>query len=324
MVFADKYGRPLRALRLIVTQRCNLSCFFCHREGDVHHGGEELPAYAYDIIAKGARLVGVEELKITGGEPLLRGDIIEIVATVRRHVGKVSLTTNGSLLNRLAPDLADAGLDHVNVSIPSLDEAFFREMTGGTLRPVLEGLRAALESRLKVKINFVALKQNVSEMHRLISFASDLGVDINVIQLMPVFFFERNPLKALDLYSRFTVDVARVEEALRKSAVRIEVKQPHNRVVYVMPTGIRVIVIKGYGNPFACITCDRMRVTHDGLLMTCLYKDEPTYELKDCIAMGSEKCVAHRMVTALRAREPSFKLPVQLSALVSKMDGRGA
>jgi len=311
--YADKYGRRLDSLRLIVTQRCNFKCVFCHREGDMLNSLPELSPADFWVIARGARRLGVTSYKITGGEPLLRGDLADIVRAVRPHSLSVSLTTNGYFLAERAAELADSGLDHVNVSIPTLDERKFRDLTGGDLAKVLDGLRASVESGLKTKVNVVVLSENVGEIEGIISFASDRGLDVNLIQLMPVFYYERDPAKRVELYKRLNGDVWRIEMMLRERAEKVMLKQPHNRTVYVLPSGIEVTVIKGYGNPFACSSCTRMRVTHDGFVKTCLYDERASVSLRECLAEADEECVAQKLQEALRARVPTFKMPIQLS-----------
>ena len=313
LVYKDRYGRPLEALRLIVTQRCNYTCTFCHREGDLYNGRSELKLKHYDVLARGARGLGVVEYKLTGGEPLLRNDIADIIRILVKYSAKVSLTTNGSLLKQKVAELADSGLHHINVSLHSLREDKFKEITGGDLSSVLEGVETALSFGLKTKINVVILKENLDEIDNIIEYASNKGIDVNLIQLMPVFYYERDPVRRVELYRRLNGDVWLIEEGLRKKASRMELRQPHNRTVYVMPSGIEVTVIKGYSNPFACITCTRMRITHDGLIKTCLYRENPVVDLRECLEKEDEVCVQRKLLEALMLREPGFKLPYQLS-----------
>lgn len=311
--YKDKYNRPLDALRLIVTQRCNYKCIFCHREGDLYNGRSELEPHHYKVLASGAYKVGVKEYKITGGEPLIRDDIIEIVRSLKPYSSKVSLTTNGALLETRAEELTESGLHHINVSISTLDEKKFYELTGGNLKLVLRGIDKSLEVGLKTKINVVILRENLNEIEKIIYFASSKGLDVNLIQLMPVFYFERNPINRAELYKKLNGDVWLIEEKLRKEASRIELKQPHNRTAYTMPSGIEVTVIKGYSNPFACLSCTRMRITHDGAIKTCLYLDEPVIDMRGCLERKDEDCVRDKLIEALSLREPGFKLPIQLS-----------
>jgi len=313
LIYKDKYDRPLQALRLIVTQRCNYTCTFCHREGDLYNGRSELKPKHYEVLARSARNIGLMEYKLTGGEPLLREDITSIIRILRNYSAKVSLTTNGSLLKQKAEELVGSGLHHINISLHSLRENRFKEITGGKLSSVLEGIETALDYGIKTKINTVILKENLDEIENIIDYASSKGIDVNLIQLMPVFYYERDPIRRAELYRRLNGDVWVIEEKLREKALKTELKQPHNRAVYIMSSGIEVTVIKGYSNPFACITCTRMRITHDGLIKTCLYRENPVIDLRECLEKGDETCVQQRLIEALMLREPGFKLPYQLS-----------
>ncbi|MCW3988432.1 MAG: radical SAM protein, partial [Candidatus Bathyarchaeota archaeon] len=145
----DAYGRSLNNLRISVTQRCNLNCFFCHKEGEDAFGQELTPTEITDIVKMACKL-GMKKVKITGGEPLLREDIVEIVSSIAQHVDEVSLTTNGFLLEEKAEALRSAGLQRVNVSLHAMNSDTFKEITGRTgLRKVEKGIAAALENHLE-------------------------------------------------------------------------------------------------------------------------------------------------------------------------------
>lgn len=321
LIYKDRYNRPLEALRLIITQRCNFRCTFCHREGDFYNSRSELMPEHYSVLARAAQDLGVMEYKITGGEPLIREDVEEIIEAVRPYSRKVSLTTNGSLLKGRATRLAESGLHHINVSLFTLNESKFREVTGGSLGAVLEGIDASIDAGLRTKINTVILSENLNEIDAILDFASSKGLDVNIIQLMPVFYFERDPVKMAELYKKLNGDVWLIEERLREMALRVELRQPHNRTAYIMPSGIEVDVIKGFSNPFACITCTRMRVTHDGLVKLCLYMEKPAVDLRRCLEAGDESCVKQKLSEALSLREPGFKLPIQTSYTLNVTGG---
>ncbi|HEY6238766.1 MAG TPA: radical SAM protein, partial [Thermoplasmata archaeon] len=125
----DRYGREASDLRISLTQRCNLACVFCHMEGQPQ-SAEELPPDQIEAIVRAGARNGIHRVKLTGGEPTLRSDLLEIVHRLRPHVQELSMTTNGLRLVELAGPLKAAGLDRVNVSLPSLDPATYRELTG--------------------------------------------------------------------------------------------------------------------------------------------------------------------------------------------------
>ncbi|HML03501.1 MAG TPA: radical SAM protein, partial [Candidatus Bathyarchaeia archaeon] len=162
----DKYGRKLNSLRISLTQRCNLDCFFCHKEGQTA-SSNELSAEEVGKIARIACELGMGKIKLTGGEPLLRDDLQDIIREIADYADEVSLTTNGVLLEKQAKGLRDAGLQRVNVSLCSTTrEGFRRVTTKDCMLQVKNGIKAALKSGLlPVKINMVVLKGvNVHEI----------------------------------------------------------------------------------------------------------------------------------------------------------------
>ncbi len=270
------------------------------------------------LIAKAAHQLGVREFKITGGEPLLRDDIIDIVKEIRSIEKNVSMTTNGVLLKKYAAQLVEAGIHHVNVSLHSLDLHKFYKLTGGNLKEVLEGIDLSLNYGLPLKINVVILRQNYDEIFKIIDYSIDKGIDVNLIQLMPIFYFGGNGSSQLRLerHRRMDGNVRLIEEKLSEMSSKKYVRELHNRPVYVLPEGIKVTVIKGYGNPFACMSCRRMRITPDGRVMTCLYKEEPSFDLKPFLEANDIEGIKSVLRMANSYREPNFKFKSQLSRLV--------
>ena len=162
MVLFDSCGRPTLNLRVSLTQRCNLRCPYCHREGQTPGSGQrEMTAEEVVRIVRVAVGLGINRVKLTGGEPLLRDDIVEIVSGLAKIRGlrDLSMTTNGTRLTVLAKPLRIAGLRRVNVNLPSLDEKTFSELNGGSLSDVLSGVGAAVKAGLyPVKLNMLVLR----------------------------------------------------------------------------------------------------------------------------------------------------------------------
>jgi len=186
-VLIDRFGRRITTLRVSVTDRCNLNCIYCHREG-FRAVGDELSVDEVEVLVKAAVRLGIARVKLTGGEPLVRGDIVELVERVSSvpGVAEVSMTTNGTLLARLARPLARAGLKRVNVNLPSLDPRRYREVTGrDLLGEVEEGLREAIEAGLwPVKVNVVVLRGlNSDEIPSMIDYAASLPAILQLIEL---------------------------------------------------------------------------------------------------------------------------------------------
>lgn len=305
MPLRDNYGRPVDSLRLIITTRCNYQCIFCHREGLEKSSGnieERLRPKDYGFLASIARKINIKFYKITGGEPLLRRDVHEIVREIRPYAEEVSITTNGSLLCEKAELLAESGVDRVNVSLHSLREDTYRYLTGGVnlLDSVLKGLETSLGYGLKVKLNFLAMKSNISEFPQILQLAEKYGFDLNVIELIPL----GTPI---GVYKSEHVKLDPIVEFLEKIAVKKTVRIFQSRPIYVLPSGTKVEVVIGYGNPHLCSSCTRLRFTPEGYLKTCLYVEYPFVDVYNAIIARDEIGVLEGFKRAISLRKPFFK-----------------
>ncbi|MEO1421468.1 MAG: radical SAM protein, partial [Pseudomonadota bacterium] len=189
----DSFGRHVTYLRLSVTDRCDLRCSYCMSERMEFLPKkdlltlEELETIAGAFIAR-----GVTKIRITGGEPLVRRDILKLIERLGTRLGddlqELTLTTNATMLSYMAGPLAQAGVKRINVSLDTLNEAKFEEITRrGRLPQVLEGIDAAQMAGLKIKLNTVALKhQNLSEIPSMVEWAHDRGIDMTLIEVMPL------------------------------------------------------------------------------------------------------------------------------------------
>jgi len=302
-LLVDRFGRPVNRLRVSITLRCNHACIFCHREG-IHASQvkAELSASDFGFVAEVASSLGIVGFKLTGGEPLVRDDIVDIVSAISQYIKDVSLVTNASRLKEFAHGLAEAGLGRVNVSLHSLREDVFRRITGGgSLNDVLEGIEAAIDAGLKVKLNYLVLSLNVNEFKEIVDYASSLGADLNVIELIPV----GTPP---DVYRELHAELSPVDEYLKKHAVKVWLAEFQNRPTYLMPSGIKVYVIKGFGNPYLCARCTRLRMTPDGKLQTCIYRPDLTVNARDAILRRDIEGLRRAFKHATELREPYFKL----------------
>lgn len=268
----DQFGRRISYLRLSVTDRCDLRCAYCMPEAQTFLPRkevlslEELHKLALGFVAR-----GVNKIRLTGGEPLVRRDMIELVRALGRKLGdgldELTLTTNGTQLARFAEDLHAAGVRRVNVSLDTLDrDAFARLTRRDSLPQVLEGIAAAQAAGLKVKLNTVALKGvNEGEIPDLMAWAHARDTELTLIEVMPLGEVEADrfdqylPLSAVrdDLEARFT---------LTPSAHR---SGGPARYVDVAETGGRLGFITPLTNNF-CEGCNRVRVTATGQLFACL------------------------------------------------------
>ncbi|HTS33805.1 MAG TPA: GTP 3',8-cyclase MoaA [Thermoplasmata archaeon] len=280
-MLVDSVGREVTDIRISVTKRCNFGCVYCHDEGlgpiarpRTPHEEEMSPAEVERLV-RVAREFDIRSVKFTGGEPLVRLDLEEVIARTVVHIDDVSLTTNGSMLASRAEGLRNAGLKRVNVSLDSLDPAAFREIRGGALAPVLRGIDEALRVGLKpVKLNMVVFRPTLPHIPELIRFASRTeGLRVQLIQFMPELVGPKD----------WSVDIDSVKRWLEARADRVLVREMHHRRIYLF-NGAEVEVVDPVYNPEFCMHCHRIRVTHKGELKGCLNRNDdllPTRGLDD-------------------------------------------
>uniref|UniRef100_A0A2U9IG40 Probable GTP 3',8-cyclase n=1 Tax=Acidianus brierleyi TaxID=41673 RepID=A0A2U9IG40_9CREN len=304
----DKYGRPLEDLRITLTHVCNFSCFFCHMEGEGQEKQNGLSLHDIVLVTKVATKFGIKYVKLTGGEPTLRRDLPEIISSIKKvGIKEVSMTTNGVLLNTLAEKLKDAGLDRVNVSLHAIDKVKFKEITGvDAFDKVISGIRKAVEVGLKpVKLNFVVNKKNEEETIEFLKLAEDLGVnEVHLIELHPVGLGKES-------FSCHE-SLSKIEQYIKSNSIKSVIRNKHFRPRYYLKSGLIVEMVKPYSNPIFCAGCNRIRLTVDGKLKTCLYKTDKTIDifsilkadLKDDV---KEEVITHAFEIAISIREPNFK-----------------
>ena len=307
MVLKDRFGRPVTNLRISVTQKCNLSCIFCHKEGETGKANSEMTVEEIGKIVDIASFFGIHKVKLTGGEPLLRKDICEIVSRIRENpkIEEISLTTNGWFLADLAVNLKKAGLNRVNVNLASLNPEIYRLITGfdGVDR-VKEGLYYALKAGLTpIKLNMVVLKTlNENEVWDMANFVSGKDMILQLIEL-------ENLGDAKNLYKRYYVSLDEIEEKLRLKADKIIVRKLHNRMVYCLDgERIKVELVRPFHNSNFCMNCRRLRVTASGMLKPCLMRTDNHVDIISAIRMGeSEEKLREIFLKAIMLREPFFK-----------------
>lgn len=272
----DAFGRVVSSLRLSVTDRCDMRCVYC-----IGGGTRFVPRAGILTLEELERLVrvfmgfGVRRVRITGGEPLLRRGVMRLFRAVSRHLvagllDELTLTTNGSQLARYAAELAECGVRRVNVSLDSLDPDRYRAITrGGSLAAVLNGIDAAQNAGLAVKINTVALKGlNETDIAGLLRFAHGRGMALTVIEVMPMGDID------VDRAAQF-VPMAAIRERLCREFTLEPVAETSGgpaRWVRVTETGGKLGFISPISARF-CAGCDRVRVTCSGLLHPCLGRD---------------------------------------------------
>ena len=306
----DNFGRPVLNLRISVTQRCNLNCPYCHREGQERAPNDsvvEMTAAEIVHLVKVAISLDIRRIKLTGGEPLLRKDILDIVRDIARLKGlqDLSMTTNGTFLESLAKDLRACGLIRVNVSLPSLNANVYRRLMGGSLEDALKGVSAAVDAGLyPVKINMLVLAGvNENEIPAMIQFAKRSGALLQLIELEPI-----NLSKAY--YERYHYPLDEVEVDFAKRALRVKVRSyMQNRRIYHLPEG-KVEVIRPTENTEFCAHCTRLRVTSDGKLKPCLMVNTNLVDVLTPLRKGAtEEELMKLFAETCRNREPYYKTP---------------
>jgi cyclic pyranopterin phosphate synthase len=272
----DPFGRTITYLRVSVTDRCDFRCVYCMAEDmtflpkkDVL-SLEELDRLCSAFVARGVR-----KLRLTGGEPLVRKNVMSLVRGLSRHLGRgldeLTLTTNGSQLARFAGELADAGVRRVNVSVDTLDPVKFKAITRwGDLAQVMGGIDAALAAGLKVKINAVALKGgNEDEFDDLIRWVHGRGMDLTLIETMPL---GEVGADRTDQYLPLSLVRARLAERWTLEDIAYMTGGPA-RYVRIAETGGRLGFITPLTHNF-CEGCNRVRVTCTGTLYMCLGQED--------------------------------------------------
>jgi len=309
MVLFDNCGRPLLNLRIAVTQRCNLRCDYCHKEGEQCFSGtcEEMIVNEIVRIARIAVGLGISRIKLTGGEPLMRKDLCEIVKGIAALPGlrDLSMTTNGAMLAFQAKELRDCGLRRVNISLPTLNAETYHKLTEGRLLNALEGIKAAVTAGLyPVKLNMVVLNGvNVEAVPEMMDFARQTGTILQLIELDPINVDDAY----FSAYHKFLDDH---EEMLRQKAVKIETRRfMHNRRIYHLPD-VTVEVVHPTENREFCAHCTRLRVTSDGKLKTCLMRNDNLIDMLTPLRNGAnDEELKSLFIRANQIREPYNKSP---------------
>jgi cyclic pyranopterin phosphate synthase len=312
----DPFGRKVEYVRVSVTDRCNLRCTYCMSE-DMQFlpKADVLTLEELERICGVFMRRGVRRLRLTGGEPLMRRGIMSLVEKLSQHLQRgmleeLTLTTNGVRLREFARPLAQAGVRRINVSVDSLDRANFARIARADCLPqVLDGIAAAQDAGLKVKINTVALKRdNAAELPRIIQWAHEGGMDITLIETMPL----------------GAVDEDRTDQFLSLKAVRQEIESFWTlneslersggpaRYVRVSETGGRLGFITPLTHNF-CDSCNRVRLTCTGTLYMCLGQDAAV-DLRTPLRTSTDDALLNAAIDQAVAAKPKshdFLLPVR-------------
>ncbi|MEF8812818.1 MAG: GTP 3',8-cyclase MoaA [Halovenus sp.] len=308
----DDHGREVSGVRVSLTDRCNFDCVYCHNEGlgdtrgPMEPQDNELSADRIVRFLEVASEFGVDAVKFTGGEPMLRQDLEEIIRRTPEGM-EVSMTTNGTFLPGRADDLVEAGLERVNISQDAMDKEAFAELTqSGAYNKVLEGVKAALDAGLApVKLNMVVFEPTAGYIPEMVDHVAETdGLQLQLIEYMP----------ELAGHPEWAIDIDRVHDWLEDRADHVKTREMHDRRRYWVenseppvdadatplaasdggiqsesPAGPRmtgqgmVEIVDPVENPTFCANCHRVRLTHDGYLKGCLNRND------DLRAIGETK-----------------------------------
>ncbi|WP_457624479.1 GTP 3',8-cyclase MoaA [Persephonella sp.] len=277
-------------LRVSVTDKCNLKCFYCRPDNSEFVPHEEI--LRYEEIARLVRAMtryGLRKVRITGGEPLVRPQLEELVRMLKEipQINDVSLTTNAITLARHAEKLREAGLDRLNISIDSLKPDLFFQITKGRLEDVLEGIRVSKKLGFDpIKVNAVIVKGlNEDEALDFVEFGAEYGVEVRFIEMMPIggeqINWSEEKVKPLDEIKR------KIEEKYGKLIPAISIGSGAARVYKIEKLGSKIGFITPISNPF-CDGCSKLRLTAEGHIKLCLRTDEEL-DAKPVIRYGSDE-----------------------------------
>ena len=277
MELIDQYSRHINYLRISVTDRCDLRCVYCMKEKMTFLPKNEiLTLEEIERLCDNFIEMGVEKIRLTGGEPLVRKDIIELIKKLNlkkklTNLQEITMTTNGTLLYKYAKELKDNGIDRINVSLDTINKEKYNQITRfGDLEKVLSGIKEAKKNNIKVKINTVAMKNfNENELDELIIWADKFKVDITFIEVMPM---EETDISRHMQFAPLDKIISKLDKKFNFNktnhktggpAIYYEGKNISNKVGFITPLT----------NNF-CASCNRIRITSTGKLYMCLGQND--------------------------------------------------
>lgn len=301
----DPFGRHVSYLRVSVTDRCDFRCVYCMAEDMTFLPKADLLSLEeLDRLCGAFVRLGVRKLRLTGGEPLVRRNVMSLFRSLGRRLGhgldELTLTTNGSQLSRFAAELAEVGVRRINVSLDTLDPGKFTAITRwGKLEPVLDGVFAAKAAGLAVKINAVAMKGvNDDEFDRLIAWCGEHGFDLVLIEVMPM-----GEIGDLRLDQYLPLSAVRADLGRRWTLINSDhVTGGPARYVEVAETGRRLGFITPLTHNF-CESCNRVRVTCTGTLFMCLGQEDAA-DLRAPLRASEDDGTLERAILAAIDRKP--------------------
>ena len=304
----DNCNREIKHIRFSVTSDCNYNCIYCDREGFIPKTTELSVDEITQLCRILAQILKVTKIKFTGGEPLLREEIVEIIRNVSdlQLYKDISMTTNGVYLFEKAQDIFDAGLNRINVSLGTLKPDIYKKIYGSnSLEIVLKGLKKAKKVGLiPIKLNYVVLKGiNDQEIDDLVNFCAENEFILQLIELHKV---SRSISQDNAFYEKYYFDVTPLIEEFERKATNIEVRgNMQNRKVFTLPNSAKVETITP-GHEF-CMGCTKIRVGCDGNLFGCLFRSELGTNVKEALKNNHSLSMYEKIVKqVVDTREPYY------------------
>ena len=305
MTVSDKFERPIISLRISITNRCNVRCFYCHHDGIIPESYEMTSDEIYRV-AKVAADIGIQKIRLSGGEPLIREDIVEIVDKIAAVGFKdIALTTNGTLLGKYAEELKSVGLNRVNVSFDTLNPETYRFITKRDyIKKAKEGIMKASEVGLyPVKVNMVVMNGiNQHEIWDMFQFCKENNAILQLIELLKTDNCPDN-----SFYDEYHFDMGKIEKKLTEMADNIKTRHfMQDRKKYFVEGG-EIEVVKPMDNTQFCKNCTRIRITPEGKIKPCLLRNDNLVDLLKPMRLGySDSKLKKLFLKAIEDREPFF------------------
>jgi len=303
----DKFGREINYLRMSVTDHCNMACTYCREDGDkVMTSRKEI--LSFEEIYRISKLfseLGIKKIRITGGEPLVRKDVAKLIAKINEipEIEETPLSTNAELLKLKAQELADAGINRINVSLDTLDESNFSDITrGGNLTKVIEGIDEAIKVGMTpVKINAVVTKGvNDQEIENLIDFCMKRNIHIRFIEAMPI---GKSGINSMKNHMTKEEIIKRIKEYLPKRLTPIKRKSTDGPAESYSVSGSNTTVgVIGAVSCNFCDACNRIRLTAKGVLVLCLGQED-SLDIKKLLRDGlSDNEIKEKILSAIEKK----------------------
>ncbi len=319
----DSYGRVAKKLRISVTDKCNMRCGYCMPK-DNTKWFETTEVLSFEEIIRLSSIfanLGVEKIRITGGEPLVRPSIEDLIRSIAKinDIRSIGLTTNGLLFLEKVKALKSSGLDSVNISLDSFKENRFKMMTGvNGLDKVISSIQKAKDVGLDVKINTVIVRGwNHDEVVEFANFARRTGITVRFIEFMPL---DGTGIWRSDLVFSKREMIEKIETDIGKVIPASEQEMSTPAKHYSFSDGMGTVgFIPSVTEPF-CSQCDRIRLTSDGRFLTCLFEN-PGYDIKSFLRKGtSDEELSHCLIQCMNMKQEGIASLIRINGLKSKLN----